>query len=116
MEIALDRDGEAEFLAFDEIAVGNGFASAGDDAVFNGELIFGNTELLGGEIEQRLMNVGSSLANIGHTALKKIEGAAAIGSAIGIGRDYVGDGIKGSVEFVGDNLAVSGKDGALAEI
>ena len=116
MDIALHRNVEIKLLAFDEVAIRDGFAATGNDAVLHGELIFCNVELLRGKIEEGLIDISSCFANVGHAAAEKIERAAAVGGAIGIGGDHRGDGFERHVEFIGDDLAVCGEDGALAEV
>ena len=59
------------------------FAAARDDAVFDRELVFRHAEPLRREIEQSLIGIGRSLADIRRSASEEIEGAAAVGRAIG---------------------------------
>src|ERR1700689_5508723 len=59
MNIALDGNREIELLAFDEVAVRDGFAAAGNDAILYGELILWHVDLIGGDIEEGLIDVCS---------------------------------------------------------
>jgi hypothetical protein len=116
VNIALDGNREIQLLAFNQVAVRDGFAAAGNDAVLYGELILWHLELIGGDIEEGLIDVSSGLADVGHTMTEEVEGATAIRCAIGVGGYHCGDGFERDVEFISDDLAVGGKDSALAEV
>src|SRR5580658_3296151 len=116
VNIALDGNREIELLAFNQVAVRDGFVAAGSNAVLNGDLILRHVELIGCDIEQGLIDVSSGLADVGHTVTEEVEGATAVRCAIGVGGYHRGDGFERHVEFISDDLAVGGKDSALAEV
>src|SRR5882724_2688983 len=115
-EVTADRNGELQLLILNEVAVRDAFPAAGDDAVITGELVFGYAEALGCKIEQRLVSVSGSFADIWRATAQEIEGAAAVRRAVGVSRDDRGNCVEGNAKLVGHDLAIGSESGALAEI